>query len=106
MTDLDPARPFTVDEVAEQPPVRITAPTVVEVEPTELQLALDRALAWADRYLSTVVRLAHWVPYLDAGGGAHIVAARLALAAADLAAGADELDGIVAALQTAAGAMR
>ncbi len=106
MTDLDPCRPFTADEVTEPPPVRCTAPTVVEVEPTELQLALDRALAWANRYLSAVVRLAQWGPYLDAGGGADIVAARLALAAADLAAGADELAVMVAELQAASGAVR
>lgn len=106
MTALDPCRPFDADDPAERAPVRCTAPAVVEVEPTELQLALDRALAWANRYLSAVIRLAQWGPYLDAGGGADIVAARLALAADELAAGADELAVIVAELQAASGAVR
>ena len=100
---LDPCRPFTTDDVTERPPVIRTSPTVAPAEPTELVLAIDRAQQWASRHLSAVVRLAHWGPYLDAGGAGHIVAGRLALAAVDLAESADELAAIVADLLAAAG---
>lgn len=103
---LDPGRPFTADEADPRPPVHRTAPTLVEVEPTVVELAIDRALAWSTRHLAATVRLAALVPYLDAGGSGHVVAARLALAADDLAAGAAQLDAIVVELRAASGAGR
>mgnify|MGYP000159153671 FL=1 len=48
---------------------------------TNLELAIDRALAWSSAHMSAVVRLAHWQPYLrDGGDPSHALAVVLAAA--------------------------
>lgn len=101
--DLDPCRPFTDDEPAEVKraqtrPVGPPPPGAV----SELELAIDRAMLWADRHLVAIIRLAHWQPYLSYGGHQHIVAERVMYAAADMKAAAGELDQVLEDLRRAA----
>lgn len=101
---LDPCRPFAEHDAAVRPSSPPCHPSAAAParSVTELELAIDRALAWSTRHLTAVIRLAALAPYLDAGGSGNVVAGRLILAADELAGGADELAAIVADLRATA----
>lgn len=93
------ARPFDAAPDPDSPWARVgpeLGPPAPRPEPaivarTDLEDAVDAALAWSGGVLSAVVRLAEWAPYLQ-GGGLQVAAAdRVLDAALDLHAAADDL---------------
>jgi hypothetical protein len=87
--EVDPDSPFTVRESG---PTKVGPRSEVMLPArSELEAATDMALMWSTDFLSALVRLSHWVPYLR-GGGPQVPAAECALhAVRSIQAAADDL---------------
>lgn len=97
------ARPFegaATDAI--EPIVILPRPAEVIDARTELEAAIDAAVAWARQILSSTVRLSQFSPYLHASGPQVPVAERVAAAALDLHAASDDLFTVADRLRSAA----